>query len=293
MLRPVTASDHRPNLFIIGAMKSGTSSLHRYLARHPQVFMCSPKEPGYFVEELTWSQGIDWYLRLFEAAGDARIIGESSTHYTKLPVYKGVPERIAAFNPEASLVYLMRDPLRRTESHYWHQVRHHSERRDFATAVAQNRGYLAYSDYAMQLEPYFRVFGRERVYCLTFESMTADPATTVNALCRWLGLDGEVPQEALGERWNVKPEKVRQVRGFGLLNRLAHTSLWSRVAHLVPKRLRRLAGSLASQEVTTDGKANAAILEQLRPQVAEQVQVLGRLLGRDFPEWTTLNGREQ
>ena len=66
-----------PNLFIIGAMKSGTTSLHHYLAEHQRIFMSELKEPGYFVEELTWSRGRDWYLSLFAEAGDAAIVGES------------------------------------------------------------------------------------------------------------------------------------------------------------------------------------------------------------------------
>jgi hypothetical protein len=67
-------------------MKSGTTSLHQYLARHPRIFMPEPKEQGYFVEELNWSQSKAWYLRLFEASGDAQIIGESSTRSPPSPL---------------------------------------------------------------------------------------------------------------------------------------------------------------------------------------------------------------
>ena len=109
----------RPNFFIIGAMKSGTSSLHSYLETHPSVFMCHPKEPCYFVDpdqlqpewpEL-WRRGY-WkdeknYLKLFEGAGNAKIIGEASTDYTKLNLFTGVPERIASFCPDARFVYIM------------------------------------------------------------------------------------------------------------------------------------------------------------------------------------------
>jgi hypothetical protein len=56
----------RPNLFIIGAMESGTTALDEYLDFHPQIAMSQIKEPGYFVEELTQRQGEDWYLSLFQ-----------------------------------------------------------------------------------------------------------------------------------------------------------------------------------------------------------------------------------
>lgn len=85
------ANQRIPNLFIVGAMKSGTTTLHNYLNMHPDIFMSQkPKEPQYFVQELNWSKGEDWYLSLFEAAGDAKIIGESSTDYSKLPRYQGL-----------------------------------------------------------------------------------------------------------------------------------------------------------------------------------------------------------
>ena len=112
----------RPNLFIIGAMKSGTTTLHEYLDSHPQIAMSRIKEPGFFVEELTLRQGEDWYLSLFEQDDRFRYRGESSTHYTKLPVFRGVAERLSRFNPEARLIYIMRNPIERLVSHYWHNI---------------------------------------------------------------------------------------------------------------------------------------------------------------------------
>ena len=85
----------RPNLFVIGAMKSGTTSLHAYLGSHPQIFMCPEKEPSFFAKETISSRGEDWYLKLFAAAGSKPVIGESSTAYSRIPLFPGVPERIA------------------------------------------------------------------------------------------------------------------------------------------------------------------------------------------------------
>jgi hypothetical protein len=69
---------NRPNLFIVGAMRSGTTSLHAYLGLHPEIFMSVPKEPSYFVKEMNLAKGQEWYLGLFAAAGKAKVIGESS-----------------------------------------------------------------------------------------------------------------------------------------------------------------------------------------------------------------------
>ena len=86
------------NLFIIGAMKSGTTSLHEYLNEHPQIAMSTEKEPGYFVEELSLDKDNSWYQSLFENTTNELYFGESSTHYAKYPTYDGVAERIKNYN---------------------------------------------------------------------------------------------------------------------------------------------------------------------------------------------------
>jgi hypothetical protein len=272
-------------------MKCGTTSLHQYLARHPDVFMSEPKEPAFFVEELNWSCGLAWYLGLFAGAGSAKVLGESSTQYTKLPTHQGVAERIHRFNPEARLVYLMRDPLERIVSHYWHNVRNlhlEAERRRFDRAVRDDPSYTAYSDYAMQLAPYLALFGRERILTLTFESLVSDPARVVAEVCAWLGLPNGVPEEAFGRRWNARPEKVVKARGFGLLNRLRHSTWWGRLAPVVPKRVRGLGSRLAEDVVVPTPDHAASTLAELRPRAQAQVEALSTLLGRSFPEWETL-----
>ena len=124
----------KPNLFIIGAMKCGTTSLHTYLGDHPDILMCPMKEPSHFVnsEELR----IVWpgpsrpsfgntekdYCDLFRGGEGKLVRGESSTAYTKLHKVTGVAKRIYDFNSDAKLIYIMRDPIERTISHYWHAV---------------------------------------------------------------------------------------------------------------------------------------------------------------------------
>ena len=104
-----------PNLFIIGAMKAGTSSLHEYLHQHPEIYMSRFKEPQYFAPHVTregfaWGQGhqhpepgVDWYLRLFKDAGDVRYAGESSVSYTAHPHFPDCARRIHEFNPDSRL----------------------------------------------------------------------------------------------------------------------------------------------------------------------------------------------
>ncbi len=279
------------NLFIIGAMKSGTTSLHNYLATHPDIFMCEPKEPGFFVEELTWAKGLDWYRSLFADAQGKAVVGESSTHYTKLPVYRGVPERIAEFNPNARFIYLMRDPVDRAVSHYWHNVRDLTsgrERRDMLTAMQRDPQYVAFSDYAMQLKPYMEIFGRERIFVATFERMVADPAGVVGEIFSWLRVDGSFQPEDLHRRWNAAPEELSRVRGLGILNRIRYSRAWDRLAPAMPGRLRRLGIFLAEKPVGRASQDETAAQRYLRPILRGRVEEIRSLLGRDFNEWITL-----
>jgi len=281
----------RPNLFIIGAMKSGTTSLHEYLDTHPQIVMSQEKEPGYFVEELGLHKGEEWYFSRWTGVnGQHRYRGESSTHYTKLPVFQGVPERLFRFNPDARLIYIMRNPFDRIVSHYWHAVRdayHGGELRPLLKAVKEDPEYLAFSDYATQLEPYFERFGRGAVQTLTFESLLEDPQREVNRIYAWLGLPSHSIGDKSGKAHNQKPKDITAVAGAGILNRIQYSSAWDRISPHVPAWLKDLAKKqayrpVAEQEVEKD-------IPRLREAIAElqlrQVDRLTRLLGRDFPEW--------
>ena len=79
-----------PNLIIIGGLKCGTTSIHHYLGLHPEIQMSKPKELNFFVEELNWDLGLDWYASRFDDRFKVR--GESSPHYTNLPRFDGVAE---------------------------------------------------------------------------------------------------------------------------------------------------------------------------------------------------------
>ncbi|WJW74447.1 sulfotransferase [Thiohalobacter sp. IOR34] len=287
------STDRRPNLFILGAMKSGTSSLHAYLGRHPQIYMSEEKEPGYFLDEFTWHKGEDWYLSLFDAAGDVLYRGESSTHYTKLPRFGGASERLHEFAPEARLIYIMRDPVQRTISHYWHMVMSHDESRDMLQAVQENAQYRNVSYYAMQLRPYLERFPAEQIYTLTFEALIAAPEEELGKLFRWLGVDHGFSPDNTGAGYNVGARQFVKPRHGGLLNRFRFSRTWDIASRFVPAPLRALGRRLAVREYDRSAQPLEPVIDYLRPIQREQTEELRQLLGRDFPEWTTLYGGGQ
>lgn len=280
--------EKRPNLFIIGAMKSGTTSLHSYLKSHPDIFMCEPKEPFYFVKEKNWKLGEKWYLNLFAEATDQPVIGESTTDYTKKPQYKGVPERIYEFNPDARFIYVMRDPVERTISHYWHNVRWHSEHRDMLKAISQTREYIDVSHYAMQLDPFFKLFGKSNVFTLTFEELTSRLEESLKKIFEWIGVSTNFVLPDVNLKKNVTPFMIEKAREFGLLNRFRYSLLWGSMYKLFPAQFKRWGKTLALKQVDRESVSTESVIRYLRPIQLEQTEALESMLSRAFPEWKTL-----
>jgi Sulfotransferase domain len=176
-----------PTFLLIGAMKSGTTTLQQYLTRHPQVYMCTPKEPNFFNDH--WHRGVGWYERLFARAGRAIARGEASVRYTNFPSDPECPARIASVVPDVRLLFLAREPVERIRSHYLHEVAALRERRPFAEALAQNPIYLDYSRYAIQLQRYLDHFPREQLLILRAEDLFRTPLEVLPEVYGFLGID--------------------------------------------------------------------------------------------------------
>lgn len=289
-----------PNLFLIGAMKSGTTYLTKLLSEHPSIFMVFPEEPSYFVARKylrkyypdQWKHRL-WgnekrYFGLFSEVKNKKHVGEGSTNYAKFPMIPEVPEAISAFNPDARFVYLLRDPIKRTLSHYWHNVWYHAENRPILTAMRDDPEYTSVSYYAMQLNRYAEVFGLERVSVLTFEDLIGKPGLTLKALFESLEVDPDFGPPGVGESENATPPVVERARGFGLLKALRRSKPWSWISPWVPRRIRSVGTRLAETKVEIESVDTAEAVRFLRPIQQEQTRELSEMLGRSFPEWGVL-----
>lgn len=198
-----------PDFIIIGAMKSATSTLHEQLARQPGIFMTTPKEPYFFSDDPVYAQGIDWYKNLFSSANATDLKGESTTHYTKLPTYPQTLERIEKHVPDAKFIYVMRHPVERLVSQYIHHWTEREVTVSLDEAVATMPILTAYSQYTMQLTPYFERFGQERVLPVFFDRLRQYPQETLEQVCRFIGYGGTPKWDSDDQTRNVSSQRMQ------------------------------------------------------------------------------------
>lgn len=224
-----------PDFLIIGAMKSGTTTLHAQLAAQPGLFMSTPKEPNFFSDDPIYAQGLDWYKSLFSAAPAGSLKGEASTHYTKLPTYPETVARLAAVLKTPRLVYVIRNPVERALSHYLHAWSEGEVDRDVARAFQEIPEFQAYSRYPMQLAPYLERFGREAVLLTSLEALKTNPQGEFVRIGAHIGAGDLVWDDGL-EAQNVSSNRIRQLPLHGLLvdNPVAETLRRA----LIPQSLR-------------------------------------------------------
>lgn len=187
-----------PSFIIIGAAKSGTSTLFDYLARHPHIYAAEEKEPCFFDADVAWNRGQEWYESLFAKAQPHQKCGEASTNYTRYPQVPGVPERMRATLPNVRLIYIVRDPVERAYSHYVH--RYSKElfpgqpfRVSFEEHVENDPMCIDSSLFDRQIDRYLQVFPREQLLVLSFDELRRDPKTLLTRVQAFL----EVPEQDL------------------------------------------------------------------------------------------------
>jgi hypothetical protein len=196
-----------PDAMIVGAMKCGTSSLHNYLVQHPGVIAPLRKEVHYF--DVQYERGERWYRAHFGRVDEPGLNLDSSPYYLFHPL---VPQRAHALLPAAKLIVLLRDPVRRAYSHYWHERDKKREALSFEDAIAaeperlgddegrlargeiaqsrahQHASYLARGRYAEQLGRWLAVYPRGQLLVLRFEDLAREPMAVLGRTCDFLGL---------------------------------------------------------------------------------------------------------
>ena len=270
-----------PNFLVIGAMKAGTTTLHAWLDQHPDIAMSTIKETGYFVSKRT-DHDPAWYARHFDSRAPFR--GESTTSYTKFPERPGVPQRIHALLPDALLVYVLRDPIERTVSHFVHALQRGRERRSLSEAltVLEDNLYVDPSRYHLQLEQYWPYYPPERILLLTAEELRRAPQKALNEVTTFLGArpyDFDIDRH----------ENVSSRRGQdGAVGRLIESYPAKRLGRRLPRSAVKLAKRLnvsISRQISRP-TLDPASLGRLRAYLGDDVTRLRHTTGLSFEDWS-------
>jgi hypothetical protein len=273
-----------PNLIIIGAQKCGTTSLHHYLGLHPEIGMSRQKELHYFSGRHNWSRGEAWYRSWFDPAKSVR--GETSPGYTNSPTIPGVPERMHGVVPDARLIFLVRDPVERTLSHYRHMVAERKEERSWLEVLADpDEQYSRRSFYHYQLEQYLPFYDMGRILVVQQEALLNDRARTLAEVFAWLGVDSSF--SSLQFRYR-RHRSVRKRRLTNLGVRVSRTAPMSRIASMDdPKRwmLEDVIYWPVSRAVPRP-HMDASVLQELRARFHDDAQRLRRLTGLALEGWS-------
>ncbi len=296
-----------PNFVVIGAAKGGTTSLHRYLSAHPDVYMSPVKEPSFFAYE---GHALDFrgpkdqllgapsyavttlpaYEALFAARTTERAIGEASPFYLCID---GVAERMAQRIPDAKLIAVLRDPAERAFSNYVMFLRDRREtlsfRRALAECEARRRAHWAqgwqYVDmgfYARQLRRFYAVYPAAQIKVCFYEDLDRDPRGFVRDVLSFLGVDPTFTPN-VSERLNVSAVKRRRLDR--LVNRTNPLRSAARV--VLPASVRGAVATYLRGKIhhrpQLAPRDRAFLIDVYRDDILE----LQHMTGRDLTAWLT------
>lgn len=285
-----------PNLFVIGASKSGSSALHAYLRPLPGVAMSKEKEPCFFVDQTQLEEAWpimarqpcshDWeaYLRLWEGGEQATYRGEGSVYYSQAPHRSDIPARIASVCPEARIIYTVREPVSRAIGHYWQRFKEFQEKRPIEEAIKADPLFRDTSDYALQLNAYLEHFDRSQIFVLVAEDLRSKRRETLEEIISWLGLPPYNYTDAEIDDVHKSPPTSRKER-FPVVAALRNSGAWAAIRKVLPtgavKYLRKQATVEFDKADVDESGARAYLADYLAPKVVE----FEALMGRDLPGW--------
>jgi hypothetical protein len=291
--------DRLPNLIIPGAAKSGTTTIHHYLAQHPRVYLPHVKEPHFFSNDRVWERGVEYYVHThFERSAGFAVRAEATPHYL---FYEKAAQRIAQVLPASHqrFVIVLRDPVARAYSLYWNMVHEGHETLSFEEALAHENGragtreieqiggirwqYFESGRYANQLECWFRYFDRSRFLFVLSEDLQSDPLATMSRVFGFVGLPAldsldtvaknvaALPRSRALQHFLRRPNRARRVLGA-----------------LVPERWKR---NFAERILRANRRPfdyppmHAETERTLRERFAADVEHLQSLIERDLSAW--------
>ena len=296
----------RPNFFIVGAARSGTTSLDRYLSQHPEIYIVPRKEVNYFTADHFPRTGPgderinkevikdeNQYAQLFARVAGEKAIGESSVFYL---CYQGAAERIARAVPHAKIIMVLREPVDRAYSAYMYLVRDSREHLEFAEGLRREEErrqkgfepmwwYKELGLYYRQVKSYLDIFGTQRVKVLLYDELFANPGQVLRDVFAFLEVKKDVAIDT-SVRYNVGGAPKSRILYTLLDNFITKPNALEKwIKSLVPSQLRAAWANKAMEMLLEAVPMDPKIHEQLMTYFADDVRKLEDLLDRDLCHW--------
>ncbi|CAN5567020.1 hypothetical protein BH23CHL7_BH23CHL7_11950 [soil metagenome] len=300
----------RPDVFVIGAAKSGTTSVYEWLKAHPDVYMSPSKEPRYFAPDLyaghphDFQHGVDEerYLDLFAGATREKRLGEASPRY----IYStDAPRLIHEFQPQARIIALVRNPVEMIYSLHNQRVSEGIEDiTDFEAALAAEedrragrRGvpplvsprlalYRDQARFAEQLGRWLAAFSREQVHIILFDDLANEPAETYRDLLEFLDVDPAFKPASFAAQnlsWTPRSKRLRALTQARPAKWLAYQAMPRLMGQRASRRLTRaFRYSPIYRRPKPRSPLSPELRRQLEDELAPDVARLGEIVGRDL-----------
>ena len=270
-----------PDFIIIGGKKCATSSLHFYLGLHPEIHVSREKELHYFSKRR--NKPLDWYKSWFPHP--ELVQGEASPSYAAYPLYTDIPELIHEACPECKLIYIVRDPIERAISDYWHEIIEGKEDRPITVLRDLDSLYFQRGRYAMQLSKFLPYFELGQIHIVDQAELKNQRSQTLATVFRFLGVD-DTFQTTLA-KWE-RHKSARKFVATPAVKRIRESFAGRTIAKLPSHRRWLLEEvlyrpfSTRSKKPDLDGETRNILAEAYAPDVAR----LRELLNRSFPNWS-------
>jgi hypothetical protein len=291
-------SANAPNFFVLGGAKCGTTSLYHLLKQVEELYLPERKEPRFFAYGAAYERGIAWYLgQYFSGAERFAARGEATPQY--LHGRRLVAERIrSCLGEDLRFVVVLRDPVKRSWSHFLHAQRLGIEELPFRKALAAEKrrlaenperwcGYFSDGLYAAALEDWFAVFARERFLLLLTDELERDPHRVVERVCAFVGVEPPVSLDVDVDANSAAAPKSPVLAG--VLNK--PNGVTNVLKRLVPFAVRQNARDLLNawnrDLGTTPAPMAADVEHRLRAEYRDDIEALERLTAFDLAAWRT------
>lgn len=219
-------------------MKCATTTLYEQLRNQDGIFLPDLKEPNFYSDDDIFSRGNEWYESLFDQANPNDILGEASTHYTKLPTYPETIDRLLGHNPLVNkFIYVMRHPIKRLVSQYIHEWTENKIKVPIDEAIYKHPELIEYSLYSKQLAPWLSHFSKDAILPVFFERIMHRNEEELLRVCKFVGYEKVPTWYEDTEKTNVSSERIRR---FPFYSTLIESTVAAYLRkNFVPKSLRQ------------------------------------------------------